>query len=261
MSYQTDFHIHTYHLGCANETMTLPAAVEDLRRLGVKQLGITDHLNTLDKLPLHERIKEDIDALPAGDGSMELYFGVELNFLSCDGEFAYDEGVRDEMGFQFAIGGIHSTYLEEYDIKKIVEIQHRHHLLTCRNPLVDVLVHPWWFSKRPFETKGWPWFDDLSVVPESLTRELGQTAAETNTAIEINAAAIFYSPNYSDRFKEQYVDYLAVLAETGCRFALGSDAHDRDHFNGLPLAVDAARRAGITEDRIWTPACEPYRLI
>ncbi len=260
MSYQVDFHIHTYHLGCANETMTLPAIVEDLRNLGVTKFGISDHLNTRDKLPLHEKIKADIDALPAGDGAMELYFGVELNFMSSDGEFAYDEDIRDAMGFQFAIGGIHATYVDAYDIDKIVAIQHRHHLLTCQNPLADVVVHPWWFGKGPFETNGWPWFDDMSVVPESMTRELGQTAAETGTAVEINAAAIFYTPNYSDRFKEQYVDYLAVLAETGCQFSIGSDAHSRDHFNGLEAVVAAAQRAGITEDRIWAPACEPYRL-
>lgn len=261
MSLQSDFHIHTYHLGCANETMTLPAIVDCLREQGVTQFGIADHLNTTDKLPLHEKIKDDITALPQGDGSMELYFGVELNFLSCDGDFAYDEDIRDKTGFQFAIGGIHGTYVDEYDINKIVEIQHRHHLLTCQHPLVDVVVHPWWFSKRPFDDKGWPWFDDMSVVPASMTRELGQVAAETGTAIEINAAAIIICPNYSDRFKEQYVDYLAVLAETGCKFSIGSDAHSRDHFAGLPRAVEAARAAGITEDMIWTPAGEPFRRV
>ena len=261
MSMDCDFHIHTHYLRCGNETMTVPAIVERLRAHGVSKFAITDHLNTRDRLPDHAPIKADLEALPDGDGSMEAYFGVELNYMSCDGEFAYDEGIRDEMGFQFAIGGIHATYVEQYDIAKIVEIQHRHHLLTCQNPLVNVVVHPWWFSKRPFETNGWPWFDDMSVVPGSMTRELGQAAAETGTAIEINAAAIICCPNYSDRFKEQYVDYLALLREQGCQFSIGSDAHDLSHIDGLPQTVDAAKRAGITEEVIWTPECEPFRKV
>lgn len=261
MSLAIDLHIHTHYLGCANETMTVPAIVERLRRHGVRKFAITDHLNTRERLADHQPIKADLEALPEAESSMEAYFGVELNFLSCDGEFAYDEGIRDEMGFQFAIGGIHSTYIDEYDLMKLVDIQHRHHLRTCHDPLVDVVVHPWWFSKGEFDSKGFPWFDDLSVVPEDLTREFGRVAAETGTAIEINAAAIFICPHYSDRFKEQYVDYLALLREQGPKFTIGSDAHDAAHFDGLPATVDAARRAGITDDMIWTPDCEPFRLM
>ena len=261
MTYQSDFHIHTLYLKCANETMTVPAILDGLRANGVKKFGISDHLNTRDKLPEHFKIKADLDALPERADGMECYFGVELNFLGCDGEFAYDEGVRDQAGFQYAIGGIHGTYIEEYDLTKLIDTQHRHHLLTCRNPLVDALVHPWWFGKGEFDNKGFPWFNDMSVVPEDLSRELGRVAAETGTAIEINSAAIFYCPNYSDRFKEQYVDYLALLNDEGPMFSLGSDAHSTNHFKGWHLAVEAAKRAGIAEERIWTPACEPLKVV
>ena len=130
MSLAVDFHIHTHYLGCANETMTVPAIAEHLRRHGVRRFAVTDHLNTRERLADHQPIKADLEALPEADGSMEAYFGVELNFLSCDGEFAYDEGIRDELGFQFAIGGIHSTYLDEHDLTRLIDIQHRHLLAT-----------------------------------------------------------------------------------------------------------------------------------
>ena len=36
-------------LGCGNATMEIPSIVRECERLGVAALGITDHLNTLDK--------------------------------------------------------------------------------------------------------------------------------------------------------------------------------------------------------------------
>jgi histidinol phosphatase-like PHP family hydrolase len=251
-----DFHIHTKYLGCANGTMEIPAIAREAERLGVKVLGITDHLNSLDKLELHGPIRKDIEEL---DTSISVYFGVELNFLGADGDFAYSAEVKEQYGFQFAIGGIHGTYLEEYDLKKIVEVQHRHHLKTCRDPLVDVLVHPYWFGKGEFDKKGWPWFDSLQAVPESYARELGQTAKETGTAIEINACANLENPAYSDRYVQEYIAFLAVVAEEGACFSLGSDAHDIGRLKNIQTAWQVAQQLRLTADRIWMPQGRPMK--
>lgn len=106
-----DFHVHTKYLGCANAIMEIPAIVQTCQRLGVRQLGITDHLNSLDQLTLHQFIKRDIESLAP---EIEVYFGVELNFTALDGEFAFSAAIKEQYGFQFAIGGIHGTYVEEY---------------------------------------------------------------------------------------------------------------------------------------------------
>lgn len=249
-----DYHVHTHYLGCANSTMTLEAIAREAERLGIDEIAITDHLNSLDVLEKHASIKSDIGAL---DGRARFYFGVELNFLSRRGGFAYDESVRDRMGFQFAIGGIHSTYLDSYDLVRLIDVQHEHHLLTCTNPLVDVLVHPWWFSRNEFDRNGFPWFDDMSVVPDDLTRELGRAASGTGTAIEINACAIFANPGYPYRFKAQYVDYLRVLADEGARFALCTDAHDIAHLSALSLAEAAFRELSLPAERLWRPGVAP----
>ena len=245
-----DYHVHTHHLGCANSTMTVEAIVREAERLKVDELAITDHLNSREQLEKHRPIKSEIGAL---GGRVSLRFGVELNFLSCRGEFAYDE----EVGFEFAIGGVHSTYLDSYDLVRLIDIQHEHHLLTCRNPLAEVLVHPWWFSRGEFERKGFPWFDDMSVVPEDLTRELGRAARETATAIEINACAIFVNPAYPYRFKAQYVDYLRILAGEGVNFALSTDAHDIAQLSALPLAEAAFRELSLPAERLWRPKASP----
>ena len=97
---QHDFHIHTKYLGCGSETMEVSAIVKECERLGVESLAITDHLNTLDKLPLHRPILEDIMHL---DTKVKVFFGVELNFLGCDQGFAFSQEVKEKFGFQFAI--------------------------------------------------------------------------------------------------------------------------------------------------------------
>ena len=251
-----DSHIHTKYLGCANGTMEVPAIVRECKRLGVTSLGITDHLNSLDKLELHVPIKKDIEAL---DTEIAVYFGVELNFLTADGGFAWNAEIKEQGGFQFAIGGIHRTYLDNYDLEKIVDVQHRHHLKTCRDPLVDVLVHPYWFRKGEFDEKEWPWFDSMQPVPESYARELGQTAKETGTAIEINGGANLANPTYSDRYVKEYIAFLSVVAEEGACFALGSDAHDIGRLKDIQRAWQVAEQLHLTPDRVWFPECPPLK--
>jgi histidinol phosphatase-like PHP family hydrolase len=251
-----DFHVHTKYLGCANETMEVAAIVKECERLGVRSLGITDHLNTLDQLDRHGPIKEDIKR---ANTEIAVYFGVELNFLAADGGFAYSAEIQEQLGFQFAIGGVHSTYLEEYNLEKIVDIQHRHHLKTCRDPLIDVLVHPYWFSKGEFDQKTWSWFDSMQAVPDRYARELGQTAKETGTAIEINACANLANPAYNDRYVEEYLDFLSAVAAEGACFALGSDAHDVGHLQEIRKAWQGAEQLGLTADRLWQPRCQPMK--
>jgi histidinol phosphatase-like PHP family hydrolase len=249
-----DFHIHTKYLGCANATMEIPAIVQECQRLGVRQLGITDHLNSLDKLDRHQLIKQEIESLTPG---VDVYLGVELNFDAADGAFAFSAEIKEQYGFQFAIGGIHGTYLDTYDLGKIVDVQHRHHLKTCRDPLVDVLVHPYWFGKGEFDRKGWPWFDSLQAVPESYARELGQTAKETGTAIEINAGANLRNSTYSDTYVKEYIAYLAIIADEGPCFALGSDAHDIHRLGEIQAAWQVVEQLNLAADRIWLPKCQP----
>ena len=249
-----DFHIHTKYLGCANATMAVPAIVRECERLGMTSVGIADHLNRLEQVELHRSIKSDIEAL---ETDIDVYFGVELNYQGLDGSFAYSREIQEEHGFQFAIGGIHGTYLQTYDLGKLVEIQHRHHLKTCRDPLASVLVHPYWFGKGEFDRQGWPWFDSMQAVPESFARELGQVARETGTAIEINACANLCSPNYDDRYVEEYIAYLAIVADEGPRFALGSDAHDISRLSSAQTARQVAERLQLPADRVWMPGCRP----
>jgi len=250
---RSDFHIHTKYLGCGNHTLEVPAILLECHRVGVRHIAITDHLNVLDQLPKHKPIREDILALR----QTNVYFGVELNYQGLDRPFAFSEEIKEQHGFQFAIGGIHETYLQSYDPKKLAEIQQRHHLRTCEDPLVDVLVHPYWFWKPEFTKHGWPWLETMKIVPESYVRELGQASRDTGTAIEINAMAILECPDYSAEFKKTYEEYLAVLVEQGAIFSFASDAHDISQLAAVRSSWAVAERLGLKDDQVWRPKCKP----
>jgi len=251
-----DFHIHTRYLGCGNSSMEVQAIVDECRRLGVRALGITDHLTGLEHLPKHRPILEDIRRLE--NPGVEVYFGVEVHFTGYCKGFPFSEEIKKDYGFQFAIGGIHNIYANEYDVEKIIEIQHKHHILTCEDPLVDVLVHPYWFMKSEFDNNNWKFIDTMKVVPERYIRELGQTARETGTAIEINADMV-RTGSYSGEYVKDYVEYLSILAEEGVTFSLGSDAHDIRALARVRSAWEVAEELGISAERIWLPACAPMK--
>ena len=249
-----DFHIHAGHVGCANATMQVPAIVEECQRLGVTDLAITDHMDRPEQLPAHMAIREEIARL---EPDINVFFGAECNFLSPEGRFFLDPEQMQEHGFQFVIGGIHDLYMDgQHDIGKLIAIQHRHHLLTCENPMVEVLVHPYWMARDWFTARGWPFIDSLKVIPQAYVEELAQASVETGTAIEINATGILAHKNYA-HLRAEYVDYLAALAEDGVTFSVGSDAHDITHLANIGVAWEVAEGIGLSEDRVWHPRCKP----
>jgi histidinol phosphatase-like PHP family hydrolase len=248
-----DFHIHTKYLKCADETMEIKAIVETCETLGITKLAITDHLDDFESAEKHLLIAEDIAKLETNVG---VYFGVELDYLGYDGQFAYNEEIKERIGYQFAIGGIHDLYVDEYDLKKIIDIQHMHHLKTCKNPLVSVLVHPFWLSLTPFVHNNWPIVNPLKSLPESHIKELAQVARDTGTAIEMSANSCLLK-NFGEDFPKYYEEYVGMLAAEGAVFSFGSDAHNIGTLKNIEVCFDVSKKLGLDEKQIWQPDFKP----
>lgn len=246
-----DYHIHTGHIGCAGNKATVGEIYRRCEEVGLKSIAITDHLNRLDWLDKHRAIKAD---MAKNRTKIEVFFGVELDIPWQIAPIPYNEIIRENLGFQFAIAGAHSTYLERYDLETLIDIQHEILCKTAANPLIDVVVHPWWFSVEEFKKKGFPWFDDLSVVPKDLHVEFARIAAEHNAAIEVNAGAIHCNPAYPDRFKRQYNDYIQLLVENGARLSISSDAHGLDHLGRTRVIEAILEERGIADGSLWHPS-------
>ncbi len=158
-----DLHLHTAHVGCANETMSVPALLAKCEELGYTHIAITDHYNGPHHAEAQRAIREDLRAY---DGPLQITWGVELTIADADaGTLTADEATVEEFGWEFVIGGPHGRY-GETDVDAIIATQHRLMLATLRNPLVDALVHPWWFSRGEFAPgKEMAWMTDMSRFP------------------------------------------------------------------------------------------------
>jgi histidinol phosphatase-like PHP family hydrolase len=252
-----DFHIHTKYLKCADETMDVKDIIKKCESLGITKLAITDHLNNFESAKKHLLIAEDLKRI---ETDVDVYFGVELNYMGSGREFVYNEELKEDIGFQFAIGGIHNTYVDEYDIKKIIDIQHKYHIKTCENSLVSALVHPYWFWKEPFKKNGWPMENPLKSIPKSYIRELAQASKATNTAIELNACSCLLYTAFGEDFPQYYEEYAATLASEGAIFALGSDAHSIGELEKIEACFYLVEKLGLDERQIWKPDFLPFNM-
>ena len=86
---------------------------------------------------------------------------------------------------------------------------------------------------------------------------MGQVAKETGTAIEINGSANLENSAYSEDYVREYVDYLAILAEEGVVFAVGSDAHDISRLATVQTPWRVIDQLEIPSERVWRPEGKP----
>ncbi|MCD6361532.1 MAG: hypothetical protein J7M38_11810, partial [Armatimonadetes bacterium] len=192
-------------------------------------------------------------------GPMRITWGVEANVVDPHtGAISVSEQQVEEAGFEFVIAGPHSSYHDRPDVRSIIDLQHRLMMQVVTNPLVDVLVHPWWFGRGEFDSGVVAWMTTLEQWPEQQIRELGQAAAETGTAIEMNASAIITNPFYGPDFEEDYGRVFAILREEGAKFTTCSDAHDIDQIGRSRLAAEFLERIGADDDDLLVP--EPTDL-
>jgi len=246
-----DYHIHTFYQKCGNATLTVENIIRRAEAIGLTSIAITDHLNHRGQLPNFRSIKRDIRQVETG---LEVWFGCELNFEGCDGQWAYDAAVRDEYGFEVVVGGIHSAYTDSQDPLEVIDIQHRHHMRTLEDPLVHVLVHPYWFGGGELNQRTPEWWQKLmEEFPEDRIVELAQASRANRTAIELNSSAIFCNRAYNDGFQLAYIEFIRKLAEHGALFTFCSDAHDINQLGQSDYAEGVLDGLGVPEAQVWRP--------
>jgi len=252
MTARYDLHIHTTYLKCANESMTVPAILQRCEGLGLQTIAITDHLNAPEFLPKHELIKQDLAQI---NSQMKIYFGVEVNVINKDtGAVSIDREQLAQGGFETVIGGPHTSYFSEPDKSAIIDLQHRLMLQVIANPLVDVLVHPWWFGAGEFKPGGpMEWLTDMGQIPDWHAREIADAALAHGTAIEANHSAFFTAAQYGEAFRESYPHYIASIAQRGVKISISTDAHDIKQLDGIHHMMEVLESVGVTRDQLWTP--------
>jgi histidinol phosphatase-like PHP family hydrolase len=280
MQVHTDWHVHSRHSPCGKPEATMALIWREAQAAGILALGVTDHLNCHLNESALRAARQEYDALTGKGGFL---FGLEV---CCLRRYDLDEAERlgaaasiwgpqqggpagDELTLYlperlmadlrpaYLIGGVHSPLGAALDRESVIRQYHRQYVFLACHPAVDVVAHPWWWQGAWLDSQGMysslPWFDDLSAVPSSMHDELAAASREHSTAIEINAGAIFANAKYPDRFKDQYLEYLAYLKDAGVTFAVGSDSHHAGYDRRLRLIEPQLDALGLTEEQLWRP--------
>ena len=273
----SDWHIHSQR-SCDGACMLVSELVQKAAEKGITDYGLTDHIHTPHNLPdLVASRKEFLSNSP----SPHFHFGTEA---SCVSQWEIEEvaagrhrrptyGLRkggpagaplaiglsagdiEELEIEYVIGGTHWPMYVPMEREAVIHDFHRQNMFLITHPLVDIVAHPWWWHGHWRDAEGnypaEPWLDDFGIVPRSMHDEFAAAAIQGGKVVEINIGAMLLNPHYPDRFKQQYLEYLAALKSRGVALCTGSDCHSAHYEIDFETAAAMLDSVGIRDDDLW----------
>ena len=245
MLINSDWHIHSEYSYDASNPLEL--IIENARSQGLREIGITDHLNYNDI-----KFKDDIRASAKNVSEIKKKYpfvrlGVELTPIELP-EFQHIEknGTREgyappvtgtpygmelgmtkdelvALGVQYGIGASHwrvdspNSKSDNSDLEVCIREWYRQQLFLACDERVTILGHPWYHGNEL-------WYEDFSVIPHSMNTDIGAALKENGKYVECNIG-FFGSKRATEKFKYQYAEFLRELFETGVPVTYGSDSH------------------------------------
>lgn len=251
--YESDWHIHSEASYDGN--IKVPELIEKAKQNGIKQFGISDHVN----YPFMAKHLERSKNLFSENRTEGFHFGVELTTLpksqydfalkhpsdpDCqkkwllgyvppvfrkDGiSLSLSEEDLERYQVEYVIAGAHWSFDLRQSRKAAIKSYQEQQMFIAEQKCVDIIAHPWWIYMSRFVKNGvqtGPWFDDFTIIPQSFHQEFAESVLENKKMIELNTD-FFVSESYTDYFKRQYAEYICMLHEKGIPITVGSDLHD-----------------------------------
>ncbi len=245
MLMHSDFHIHSEY--SYDAALKLSQIAEGARECGFVRFGITDHLNFNDASYIGDIRRSAAAVTEAQKKYPFMILGVELTPIQ-KGHFDYiaKNGTREgyvltasadkygiefglskqelmALGVRYAIGASHwridtigtADEGNPGDAQSLVRELFRQQMWIAQDDRVTVLGHPWYHG-------GAPWYEDFSIIPRSMHRELAAALKENGKCVECNTSMLMRP---AERARYQYAEFLRELFESGLRITFGSDSH------------------------------------
>jgi histidinol phosphatase-like PHP family hydrolase len=284
----SDWHIHS--TSSCDGHMAFKDLIKIMPEKGIVNFGVSDHLSTPMMLPDLINSRKDFDAIKPSAGPLNFHFGIEASSISkWELEMMLQKGLGDrnlgirqggpyndepamfltkelvdEYKIEYVIAGVHFALYVPLERHAVIDSYHRQNMFLANNPLVTIIAHPWWFG----DVKGYwaepdgkmltgPWFDDFTIIPKSMHEEFAAAVVQNNKIIEISMVMIL-GPQWTEKFKSQYLDWLSFMKSKNVKFSIGSDCHGPDYsIDGYQIPIDLRKAerilagAGFTDADIW----------
>lgn len=289
MNITSDWHIHSK---CSYDGhIEIKDLIRMLSEQGIFDFGVSDHLTTPMQLCDLVNSRKEFDTVQSSSGFLNFHFGVEVSSMSKwememmtkkgygDRNFGMREGgpyddeaaifltkeLVDKYNIEYVLGGVHFGLYVPFERNAVIRSYHRQNMFLANHPLVTSIAHPWWFGRHwadpDVKMMTEPWFDDFAgKIPMSLHDEFASAVVQNAKLVEISMILIL-GRLYTEKFKHDYLDYLAYLKSKNVRFSIGSDCHGPNYTldDGLidPVEIDLRKAegllasVGITNEDIW----------
>jgi DNA polymerase (family 10) len=214
-----DLQVHTKWTDGQNTIEEMAMAA---KALGYSYIGISDHYSKMIIAGgLNDRqIQKEMQAIEKVNESIEdieILKGAEVD-IDANGSLQAKESILKEL--DVVIASVHSNF------KQTKEEMTKRLKTAMESGYVNILGHP---TGRKINTKG-----SFSIDVEKVF----ETSKQTETVLEINA--------FPERLDLD--DFHARAAkEAGCKLAIDTDAHNKEHFKYMRLGVAVARRGWLEE--------------
>lgn len=246
MIIKSDWHVHSEYSYDAKNSLEVIG--DNAKEQGLVNVGITDHLNFNDEKFTTDLINSVKGVTKAQQKYPFMVLGVELTpiekpefdyILTHPAHDGYDAPIQvkpfdielgmskenlKKLGVRYAIGASHwrvdkpnGRYLTpdlEIDIKE----WHRQQLWLAEDNRVTILGHPWYHGKAI-------WYEDFTVIPTAMHEELISALKQNGKYMECNSH-FFRSSYATEKFRNQYAEFLRYAFEKGVFITYGSDSHD-----------------------------------
>ena len=189
------------------------------REKGIKAQAITDHGPFLGRnisSTFYERLNNPIDGII-------LFKGMECNVINEDGDIDVVE--KFIQWYDIVLLGFHDYEKKDESPQYYAEVMIK---AIKKNPCVDIIVHP--------------------NAPHYLIdfRMLADTAAETNTAVELNNA----KTRLGRSSEEQTIELIEACIASGCDVAVNTDAHALNEVGDHSVMENLLRQTNFPQERI-----------
>ena len=243
-----DLHTHsTYSDGKGSLHDNIHAA----EAMGLSHIALTDHLR-VDKRDWTDEALEELKDEPPEGYKVKILKGAEASLLDSSGKISVDENAAAkldvllcDMGwYSLGFSGDVSVIPRDQIIERIAQC----FINLCRNPLVDVIAHPFNFGRH---TKAV--VSPAEISDECLVK-IADAFVSQDTAFEIMNNAWWWHPLMNPReFTDQYVKIVKLFAQKGVRFTIGSDAHGIGGVGNLSWSKYVLAEAGVPTAQIVDP--------
>ncbi len=270
MIIKDDWHIHSTH-SCDGACMKMKSLVEGAVDKGIMKYGITDHIHTPFNYPDIINSKKAYDL----NRTKGFYFGVEVSSVSqweldmiaagAKGNLTYgireggpegaalaiaiDEEYIAVNNIEYVVGGTHWAMYTKNNAQDIIKDYHRQNMFLSEHKLVDIVAHPWWYLGACEDC----WSTDFGMIPISMHKEFAKSCIENDKLVEINLSAMLLSDKNSEKFKQEYLEYLVRLKEFGVQFSIGSDCHNEFYNIDFRKASNMLEAAGFSSNDFYSP--------